>query len=132
MKKGFRAYLPYLIAAAAFVAVCLVACGTFTAETPKEAARAVCDAFFIPAVLFLGVALLGWAASKGAYDIFGYGLRYLFVLLPRRKSYEKTESYYDYIDSKNKKGRKWNPPLLITALLLLLFSAISLVIYLLI
>ena len=39
MKKGFRAYLPYLIAAAAFVAVCLVVCGTFTAETPKEAAR---------------------------------------------------------------------------------------------
>lgn len=61
----------------------------------------LCDAFTIPAVMFLGIGGLVWASTMGAMDGLSYVVKYaLGGLIPGYGRKEKQERYYDYLQRK--------------------------------
>ncbi len=61
----------------------------------KELQMVLCDALFVPAMLFLCVGLLLWLASDGIFDGLTYGMR-SFVRMIVPLSDKKPKNYYDY------------------------------------
>ena len=92
--------------------------------------RIMADCCTLPAVLYIGISLLGWIGSKGTFDIFGYSVGGLFRLF-RKDAYEKRgETFYDYRARKNESRKPFNLPMLIVGLAFLLFSIVLTVIFL--
>ena len=80
------------------------------------ALKVLADCCTVPAVLYVGVALLGWAGSKGTFDIFGYSIGGLFRLF-KKDAYEKRgETFYDYRVKKDESRKPFNWPLLVVGL----------------
>ena len=80
----------------------------FAAETAKETVGLLCDCFTVPGIMFLGIGGLTWVAHMGAFDSFGYifrnfSLHNLWTTKPKKKY----ESFYDYKQAKDEKGRPW-------------------------
>jgi predicted MFS family arabinose efflux permease len=66
----------------------------------KEQYKMLCDAFFIPGMLFLMVACLVWASSKGAMDGLAFlGSNLLRALVPGGRL-RTPQKYYDYIQER--------------------------------
>ena len=91
--------------------------------------KILADCFTVPGVIYVGVTLLGWAGSKGTFDIFGYSIGGLFHLL-KRESYEKRpETFYDYRVKKDKERKAFNLPMLWVGLAFLLAAVVMTVIF---
>ena len=80
----------------------------FAAETAKETVGLLCDCFTVPGIMFLGIGGLTWVAHMGAFDSFGYifrnfSLHNVWMTKPKKKY----ESFYDYKQAKDEKGRPW-------------------------
>lgn len=59
----------------------------------------ICDAFTIPAVMFLGIGSLVWVSAQGALDGVSFTLKHgIWSLLPGRR--KKHLRYYDYVQQK--------------------------------
>jgi len=81
--------------------------------------KVMADCCTVPAVLYIGVALLGWAGSKGTFDIFGYSIGGLFRLF-KKDAYEKRgDTFYDYRVKKDESRKPFNWPLLVVGLVFL-------------
>ena len=118
---------------AALAAILIIAAirGVFGAATWQEAAGILSDSCLIPGILLSGAGGLGFAVSKGAYDSFTYlftrfGLQ---SLLPTRHTYTRVESFYEYKQQKDEKGRSWSPVVLVTGLCCLALSGVFLGLY---
>ena len=118
---------------AALVAVLLIAYfrGAFSASDVKEAFGTLSDSCLIVGVMLSGVGGLDFAASRGAYDSLGYVVsRFsLHSLLPTGKKDAKADTLYDYKTQKDRKGRTWSPPILVSGLAALAMSAVFLALY---
>ena len=99
-----RKNLIYAAVSAAIVLAIAALKGLFTSTETQETLRILCDAFFIAGVLFAGVGLLTWAASKGAYDIFSYAGK---VIIMKFRPKEDIPKYYDYVQEKNQGRKVW-------------------------
>ncbi|MBQ5808690.1 MAG: hypothetical protein IIW21_02905, partial [Clostridia bacterium] len=64
-----------LIVAVILLAFSITAGGLFKAQNVSEVMHRLCDAFTAPGIVLVCVGALSWASSKGAYDIFGYGVK---------------------------------------------------------
>ncbi len=68
MKKRWN----YLICASVILVIAFLMSlrnGLFSAGTAEEVFRVLSDSFFVPGIVFAGCGLLGFASSKGTYDM---------------------------------------------------------------
>ena len=98
----------------------LVAVMFFTLEKPyeQENARAVLGAlsncFIVPAALVGGFGALSYMAKLGAYDGLVYSFKNygLHTLIGGAFTKKKTQTFREYKEEKDEKGRRWFPHLL--------------------
>ena len=104
--------------------------GAFSADM-KTAFGLLSDGLMVSGMILAGIGGLSYAASKGAYDAFGYAFsRFsLHSLFTTRQTYKSPESFYEYKSQKNENRRPWSPVLLITGLGALALSGLCLVGY---
>ncbi len=128
MKKKLIPWLIELgLSLAVFLAVALSR-GAFTAESPADAYRGLCDAFFVPGVLLTCFGILAFCANGGAYDIFSYALKSIKVLFtPFGK--DRFQHYYEYKLEKELKRQKPKPSTLILGLCFLAAAVLCLLLY---
>lgn len=109
MKKTvFRTLVKYLIAAlvGAGMVLAMLALRDFGAGmTALERAKMLADAFTVPGVVLVLFAALVWLSNEGAF----WGLTYLAsrvvkALVPMGRTFEKHETYRDYVEKKREKG----------------------------
>lgn len=81
--------------------------------------KIIADCCTVPAVLYIGVALLGWAGSKGTFDIFGYSIGGLFRLFSRDAYEKRGATFYDYRAKKDASRKPFNWSMLIVGLVFL-------------
>jgi hypothetical protein len=65
-----------------------------------EAYKILCDAFFIPGMLFLMIGCLAWASSKGAMDGLSFLAQNLIRALVPGGRIRTSQKYYDYIQER--------------------------------
>ena len=104
--------------------------GAFSADR-QTAFGLLSDGFMVSGLILAGVGGLGYAASKGAYDAFGYAFsRFsLHSLFTTRQTYRIPESFYEYKCQKDENRRPWSPAALITGLCALAISGLCLIGY---
>ena len=83
--------------------------GLFEVWSERTAAVAIlCDAFFVPGILFIMVGALVWIASTGFFDSIGYAARTAsHLLLPSSLRKGERKSYYEYKTEKAEKRGKF-------------------------
>ena len=75
-----------------------------TLTEKQEIYHVLSDAFTLPGTLILGVALLVWLANKEYFVSLGYVLsRAGRALIPFGRTYEKHETFHDYVMRKREK-----------------------------
>lgn len=116
-----------IILAAAFF-VCLQR-GLFGADNAREVFHILSDAFLVPAVFYIGISLLGLAASKGTYDMFGFAFGSLFSRFIPGMNREKYKGFYEYKREIEEKKRMWNPCMLFCGLAALMAAVLFLILY---
>lgn len=92
------------------------------------------DGCFVSGVLIGGAGVMAFCSSRGAFDIFGYGIMYgVSLILPVGKnpwlSNGNRESYYDYRERKREKKRKPFGAMLIIGGVYLALSVLLLIPY---
>lgn len=123
-----RAYLINLAVAAVMAMSGMLAWDLFAQTEPLAVIKILSDSFFLPGVLLVGASLIGWVASKGTFDMFGY-TGHNFINMFKRDSYLKHESYYDYKAKKDEKRKPFNIPRTLVGLGFLALGIIFTVIY---
>lgn len=91
--------------------------------------RILADAFFLPGVIFVGVALIGWIGSKGTFDIFSFSMRNLFSMF-KKESYYKNASFYEYRREKDENRKPFNLPMMVVGLAFLALGILFTVVFL--
>lgn len=110
--------------------VCATVWDLFGQTETLATLRIMADCCTVPAVLYIGISLLGWVGSKGTFDIFGYSIGGLFRLF-RRDAYTKSgETFYDYRARKNEERKPFNLSMLVVGLLFLFIALVLTVIFL--
>ncbi len=124
--------LNYLICAVLILVIALFVSwrgGLFSADTARGVFRILADSFFVPGVLFMGCGLLGFASSKGTYDMisFGFGrmMRYFVPMMDKRKY----DDFYKYKQRRDEDGRAWKPFLFISGAVAFSLSLLFTVLY---
>lgn len=135
MKKKIIGYVVAFLIALTFVLLVCGLNGLLTQQkSPQDTAKILCDAFFVAAALFLSYCGLSWASTKGAFDGLGYSVSTFFdVHMPtkRRLTWQKKESYQDYIERKQEKRKNKKPMIvyLITGTVFLILAIAMLIWY---
>ena len=134
MKKKI---ISYVIAFTAAIGIVLLVCGLrgiLTEEKDKVyVIITLCDAFFVPAVLFLGIGALVWASDKGAFDGLRYSVSSLINLhkpVGKGLDWKEKESFQEYIERKHKKSeKKTKNHFFIIGAIFLILAIILLIVY---
>ncbi len=135
MKKKIIGYVVSFLIALAFVLLVCGLNGLLTQQkSPQDTAKILCDAFFVAAALFLGYCGLSWASTKGAFDGLGYSISTFFdahMPTKRRLTWQKKESYQDYIERKQEKRKNKKPMIvyLVTGTVFLIIAIAMLIWY---
>ena len=119
-------------------AVMLVLLMFFTISKPheqeniKEFFGALSNCFVVPAALLGGIGGLSLMAKLGAYDGLSYAFRNFGIhnLIGGNPKAKRAQSFYEYKQEKEEKGRKWLPQCLYVGLGLLAVSIILSIVYL--
>ncbi len=121
------------LTALSYIALVIFCCfneNIMAVSNAQEAFAVLCNAFFLPGVVFAGVGALTWIASFGTYDMLGYGFRNFglqnFIPLVPKAKYD---SFYEYKQQKDAKGRHWFKNLLVVGLTGMGISLLMLVLY---
>ena len=129
-QKKLASYITSLVFALVIFFVGTAAWKLFAQTDPLTIVKILSDCFFLPGVLLVGMALIGWVASKGTFDIFGYSFHGLIGLF-KSESYYKNESFYDYRVKKDEKRKPFNKEMLLVGLVFLILGIIGTVVFLL-
>lgn len=103
----------------------------FEGAPPAETFMILSDCCFIPGVLLMGLGGLSWAASFGAYDVFGYAGSTIMSHFNHSGAY-RPESFYDYKTRKAKSRKPWLFESLIIGVIFTVLAVIFMVVYLII
>ena len=102
--------------------------GVFEAGTRAESFSALCDGFFVSAVLLGGIGVLTWVRNSGSFDAMFFGVSKVFKLKWSALG-DWREEYGDY--QKKKKANRSSPkPLLICGGVYLVLAVAMLICYL--
>ena len=128
MKKAFKyiVSIPIIVAIVAFTAYNR---RLLSAESFKQAAGILSDCFLVPGVLFAGAGALGWAATTGIYDMFGFGAGHFMRWFIPMMDKDKYDDFYEYKKSKDENGRRWKPYILVEGAVCFLIALIFFVLY---
>ena len=78
----------------------------FAGASVVEQYRMLCDAFFIPAILFLMIGGLVWASSKGAMDGISFlAQNFIRSIIPGARA-KTPQKYYDYLQERNERRKQ--------------------------
>lgn len=98
-----------LIALAIVLTICGIN-GMLTEKLePREEIKVLCDAFFVPSVVFIGISGLAWASDMGAFDGLGYSVSTMInTHMPAGKglNWHKKETYEEYKERKHAPEKK--------------------------
>lgn len=103
--------------------------GGFSEPNQNEVIKYLSDAFFVPAVLYVGFGLLCVAAGEGVLDIIGYGFQSLLYLFTPARKDRAVGGYYEYKVRKKEKRKPVPVHVLHIGILLLLPALIFSVLY---
>lgn len=79
--------------------------GWSSAATETERIRCLADAFTVPGVTLSLTAALVWLSNEGSFLGLTYlGSRIVRALIPMGKTFERHETYRDYVERKREKG----------------------------
>ena len=132
-EEFFKKYMPYIkwgIIAVVAVIFMFTYEKPFSQEGTKEIVGAISDCFAIPGVVMSGIGALTYLAKLGAYD----GISYVFSnfalhsIIPGMYK-DKFDSFYEYKQAKEAKGRRWLSHMCFVGLVTLAISVILLVVY---
>ncbi len=113
-------------AVAAVIAVIIMwAKGLFTATAKADVYRILCDAFFVPGIMYVLLGLLFFVAGAGSFDGFNYALKMAFLRFTFSKN-KKRVTYAEYKESKDEK-RKDGFSILFLFLIGLIFVVVSII-----
>ena len=102
--------------------------GIFVAESATGVFSALCDGFFVAAVLLLGLGALGYVRNTGVFDAGFFSLKKVFQLKWQGLGNWR-EEYHEYLA--NKKTKRSTPkPQLIAGAIYMGLSLVCLVLYL--
>ncbi len=122
--------LPAAAAALVLAAAYALLKDLFFQSDAKSVFAILSDAFLLSGTLFAGVGGLSWIASKGVFDIFGYGCSLFFGhYLPFDSVSRRGEKFYDYKVGKEEKGRRWRADFLLVGAGGLVLSGLFLILY---
>lgn len=104
----------------------------YNEESAKEVVGALCNCFTVPGVFVGGVGALSYVGRLGGFDGLTYafknfGLHTIFFTNPKKK---RTESFYEYKQEKDERGRAWLPNMLFAGLGSLTIGIILMIVYL--
>ncbi|MBQ2914040.1 MAG: DUF3899 domain-containing protein [Clostridia bacterium] len=126
MKK----WLEYLIISVLSLAAVL--CVLFMQDSFQHSGelllKDLCNAFFVPGAVVLGIGLLIWTANGGTFDMIAFGVIKLFDLLKRDMTKVKYKTFYDYRQAQQDKKRSFTAYLIIGAVLMVI-AVIFLILY---
>lgn len=93
--------------------------------------RLLCDGFFIPGGIGLGIFALVFISQKGAFDMFSYGIKKAVYWTFFRKSRANSlpPTYYDYVQIKNSKRHNSYLFMLYPSLFFLVMAVIFLILF---
>lgn len=133
MNPKVKVVLQYSITTAigAIIAVIIMgAQGLFAGGLePHDVYHILCDAFFVPGVIFACVGLIVFASHGGVFDMLGFAVRLFFDLFRKDPTKRKYKDFYEYKEAKKDKS-KWSITfLLIVGLVFILVSVIFLIPY---
>lgn len=78
----------------------------FAGASVVEQYRMLCDAFFIPAILFLMIGGLVWASSKGAMDGISFlAQNFIRAIIPGARA-KMPQKYYDYLQERSERRKQ--------------------------
>ena len=128
-QKPFTLILTVLAAIVLFFLMCIQE-QLFVLQDRIKILTALCNAFFVPGILLVGLGALLWLSNGGVFDIVAYSTRNLLTLLnPFRKS-EKHETYFDFKTRKESGRQKQQKPILIyVGLVMILLACVCLILY---
>lgn len=119
-KKNLLSAVVLLSCGCILFLVCATIWELFSQTELLPTLKILADCCTVPAVVFLGVSVIGWIGSKGTFDIFGYSIGGLFQLFRRDAYLHGRETFYDYRVKKDKNRKPFNLPMLAVGLLFLL------------
>ena len=102
----------------------------FDAASATDAAKAICDGFFVAAVAIGGIGVLGFIRNQGAFDGMMFGVSKVFRVKWKRFG-DYRESFADFQEKKSKK-RSPMKEIIFAGAILLGLSIITLAVYLLV
>lgn len=109
MSKKVKKLIGYLVCAAVGAGMAVwyaFANGIKTAEPLSEKYRILCDAFTIPGIALLSVALLVLFSTMNAYDGIAFLLRNLRrSLIPGGRTKYPHETYYEFIEKRKERDK---------------------------
>ena len=103
-----RWWIRYLIAFAVlsvFAVLVAWARGAFATTDRKVLLSALCDAFSVPGVLGISFGMLIVVSNGGAFDIFAYAIRSIFLLFKKDPLDRKYGGYHEYRQAQQEKKR---------------------------
>lgn len=130
MKKKIIQYLGCLCFAIAAFFMVAISKDLFKQTEGDKIFAIICDGLFVPGILMLSVGTLSWIAKMGTFDMLGYGFKSLHYLFsPSKRALEGKQTFFDYVEAKNEKGRVWLPFLLVSGGIVTAISIVLTIIY---
>ena len=121
MKEGLKSYLFLLV-----IGVALAAAVAYSnRDMGYPITHLLSDGFFVAGVLLGGSGVIGFAGSKGTFDIMGYGMKVTVNaafswMIPQDSDLGKKEDFIEYRDRKASTRKDPKPLMLVGATLILL------------
>ncbi len=126
MKKWLQ-YLIVSVISLAIVFCVLLMQNAFT-HSGDLLLKDLCNAFFVPGVLVLGLGLLVWSTNGGTFDMLAFGVIKLFDLFKKDLTKVKYRTFYDYRKAQQEKERSFSTYVVVGAVLIVI-SIVFLILY---
>ena len=131
MKQGLRSYLVLLVIGIALA----LSVAYSNRDMGYPITQLLSDGFFVAGVLLGGSGVIGFAGTKGTFDMMGYGIKVaantaFSWMIPQDSDFGKKESFMEYRERKDN-SRKKPGPLLLSGGTLLAVALVFYVLYLL-
>lgn len=104
--------------------------GLYESQSLKETIGILSNVFSVPGIIITGIALIGWAGTKGQFDMLSFGVGRVFSDIVPFMDRNKYDDFYKYREEKLENGRNWKPVQLICGLVSLALGAVFTIIYL--
>ena len=123
MKKLLKYGLTALFGLVVAAALCFSR-GVLEKTKITDVLHLLCDGFFVPAVLMLGISGLAFVSNNGIFYVLGYAFKTLLSVhnWSQKNKFGERQTYGDYVEEKRAKGTKFPTEFLVVGLVFLAIS----------